>query len=46
VVVEHGGGGSSVAAPIGRDILAAAQRLEERRPAISAGRAAPVRGKV
>jgi len=26
VVVEHGGGGASVAAPIGRDILLAAQR--------------------
>ncbi len=28
VIVEHGGGGSKVAAPIARDILIAAQRLD------------------
>lgn len=34
VVVEHGGGGSSVAAPIARDILAEAQRRNSARPGI------------
>ena len=34
VVVEHGGGGSSVAAPIARDILAEAQRRKSARPGI------------
>lgn len=32
VVVEHGGGGSSTAAPIARDILQETQRLAELRP--------------
>ena len=32
VVVEHGGGGSSVAAPIARDVLRETQRLAELRP--------------
>ena len=32
VVVEHGGGGSAVAAPIARDILAETQRLAALRP--------------
>jgi len=30
VIVEHGGGGSKVAAPIARDILIAAQEIERR----------------
>ncbi|MDA0307036.1 MAG: penicillin-binding protein 2 [Proteobacteria bacterium] len=34
VVVEHGGGGSSVAAPIARDILAEAQQRQSARPGI------------
>ncbi|NQV84906.1 MAG: penicillin-binding protein 2 [Rhodospirillales bacterium] len=34
VVVEHGGGGSSVAAPIARDILAEAQRRDSARPGV------------
>ena len=34
VVVEHGGGGSSVAAPIARDILAEAQQRDSARPGI------------
>ena len=33
IVVEHGGGGSSVAAPIARDILYEAQRLAALKPA-------------
>ncbi len=37
VVVEHGGGGSSVAAPIARDILAEAQRLNSARPGLRRG---------
>ena len=32
VVVEHGGGGSTVAAPICRDILAEAQKRAKERP--------------
>ena len=32
VVVEHGGGGSTVAAPIARDILSAAQRMDGSAP--------------
>jgi penicillin-binding protein 2 len=32
VVIEHGGGGSSVAAPIGRDVLEEAQRRDAARP--------------
>ncbi len=32
VVVEHGGGGSSTAAPIARDVLTKAQRLAEKYP--------------
>ena len=32
VVVEHGGGGSTTAAPIARDILWEAQRRERQRP--------------
>ena len=32
VIVEHGGGGSKVAAPIARDILIAAQEIEHRHP--------------
>lgn len=32
VVVEHGGGGSKVAAPIGRDVLEEAQRRDAARP--------------
>jgi penicillin-binding protein 2 len=31
VVVEHGGGGSAVAAPIVRDLLLEAQKIEQRR---------------
>ncbi len=34
VVVEHGGGGSTVAAPIARDILLEAQRRKSARPGI------------
>lgn len=34
VVVEHGGGGSSVAAPIARDILAKAQQRNSAKPGI------------
>ena len=34
VVVEHGGGGSSVAAPIARDILIDAQRRDSARPGV------------
>ena len=34
VVVEHGGGGASVAAPIARDILLEAQRRKSARPGI------------
>ena len=38
VIVEHGGGGSKVAAPIARDVLFAAQRLaRDRNYDISAG---------
>ncbi len=37
VVVEHGGGGSSVAAPIARDILAEAQRRNSARPGLRPG---------
>mgnify|MGYP000991670564 FL=1 len=33
VIVEHGGGGSAVAAPIARDILLETQRLEPAREA-------------
>ncbi|WP_430469715.1 penicillin-binding protein 2 [Thalassospira lucentensis] len=36
VVVDHGGGGSSVAAPIVRDLLIKAQELQSARPGISA----------
>ncbi len=32
VIVEHGGGGSKVAAPIARDVLLALQRLDQERP--------------
>ena len=42
VVVEHGGGGSKVAAPIARDILAEAQRRgSAARPVKTAGQRAP-----
>ena len=34
VVIEHGGSGSSVAAPIARDILAEAQRRNSAKPGI------------
>jgi len=34
VVVEHGGGGSTVAAPIARDILIQAQQRRSARPGI------------
>jgi penicillin-binding protein 2 len=34
VIVEHGGSGSSVAAPIARDILAEAQRRDSARPGV------------
>ena len=34
VIVEHGGGGSSVAAPFARDILAEAQRRDSARPGV------------
>ena len=37
VVIEHGGSGSSVAAPIARDILAEAQRLNSARPGLRPG---------
>jgi penicillin-binding protein 2 len=40
VIVEHGGGGSSVAAPIAREVLAEAMRLERER---GRGPAAPAR---
>ncbi len=46
VIVEHGGGGSKVAAPIARDILIAAQRLDAVRVASGDGdakAAAPAR---
>ncbi|MFQ5765543.1 MAG: penicillin-binding protein 2, partial [Rhodospirillales bacterium] len=44
VVVEHGGGGASVAAPIARDILLEAQRRGSARPGILPGApAAPAR---
>ncbi len=36
VVVEHGGSGSGVAAPIARDLLTKAQELKSARPGISA----------
>lgn len=36
VVVEHGGGGSSVAGPIVRDLLQKAQELQSARQGISA----------
>ncbi len=39
VIVEHGGGGSKVAAPIARDILIAAQRLDAVRVASGDGNA-------
>ena len=32
VLIEHGGGGSSVAAPVARDVLLAAQHLDASRP--------------
>ncbi|MEA1937795.1 MAG: penicillin-binding protein 2 [Pseudomonadota bacterium] len=38
VVVEHGGSGGSTAAPIARDILLAAQKLNSARPAVVSGR--------
>ena len=46
VIVEHGGGGSSVAAPIARDILMAAQKFRSSRPPRSAplAKTADVRG--
>ncbi|MBY0430644.1 MAG: penicillin-binding protein 2, partial [Rhodospirillales bacterium] len=37
VVVEHGGGGSAVAAPIARDILTEVQRKEAARAKVAAG---------
>ena len=37
VIVEHGGGGSKVAAPIARDILIRARRLDANRPATPGG---------
>ncbi len=37
VIVEHGGGGSKIAAPIARDVLLALQRLTEERPYRPAG---------
>ncbi len=37
VIVEHGGGGSTVAAPIARDILAEAQRRDSARPGVLPG---------
>lgn len=40
VVVEHGGGGSSTAAPIARDVLLEVQRLKARRPIAAASRQA------
>ena len=44
VIVEHGGGGSKVAAPIARDVLFAAQRqARERTYDISAGGRAPLK---
>ena len=36
VVVDHGGSGSGIAAPIARDILLKAQELKSARPGISA----------
>jgi penicillin-binding protein 2 len=47
VIVEHGGGGSAVAAPIARDILLEAQRRRsagERQPRLRAAMIAPGRG--
>lgn len=46
VVVEHGGGGSSVAAPIARDILAKAQQLQSARPGILEEKPPPVKPQV
>lgn len=43
VVVEHGGGGSAVAAPIARDVLDAVQRLHAAPGAVSAEAATPGR---
>jgi len=43
VVVEHGGGGSSVAAPIARDILTEAQRRDSARPGVVPGAVAEPR---
>lgn len=41
VVVDHGGGGSSVAGPIVRDLLTKAQELQSARPGISAANMKP-----
>lgn len=41
VVVEHGGGGSSVAGPIVRDLLTKAQELQSARPGVSAANTQP-----
>jgi len=46
VVVEHGGGGSSVAAPIARDILAKAQQLQSARPGILEEKPLPIKPQV
>jgi len=44
VVVEHGGGGSSVAAPIARDVLAEAYRRNSAGPGASIAGATPKSG--
>jgi penicillin-binding protein 2 len=41
VVIEHGGGGSTAAAPMARDILAEAQRRDSARPALTPPTPAP-----
>jgi penicillin-binding protein 2 len=37
VIIEHGGGGSKAAAPVARDMLLAAQKLDALRIAVVAG---------
>jgi len=42
VIVEHGGGGSAVAAPIARDLLLEVQRRDSARGSAQVSRAEPV----
>jgi penicillin-binding protein 2 len=44
VVIEHGGAGSKAAAPVARDILIAAQKLDSLRLANSGAELAPAEG--